>query len=348
MDFSTQTGAAGKPAYLPSFSVLLAVAAALLAVSCASGEGATDQIAAVELLADTDSPALNAGVSEEAVGADGEPAEPVAVSLERLNLAAGTAYGEVRSRIMAQGWMPYAASAGAAPDVADTTVRKLHELGFEEAQSCSGTGMGFCRFEFTHIDDTIVPQPLLVVITTPSSELYGEPHFYSWRIEENVSSEVASTPSDSSLAVLEANATYAEQNFSEVLYAQIREDEAYCLDSGSCGDVRYLFKDVLMVSSVGEFGSTEMALLPHQPVSRSQAMTYARLLDADAVIDFENSIVAESHEGDSTEPVVLTETFFEAELPEEAAYELGSTRMAQLISSPGQGISRIQFSVVVF
>ncbi|MEL6158537.1 MAG: hypothetical protein AAFQ40_13495 [Cyanobacteria bacterium J06623_5] len=67
------------------------------------------------------------------------------------------------------------------------------------------------------------------------------------------------------------------------------------------------------------------------------------------MIDFEDSVVAESHEGTRAEPMVITETFFEAGLPEAgAAYEVGSARMAQLISSPGQGISKIQFSVVVF
>ncbi|MEO1294525.1 MAG: hypothetical protein AAFW75_01745, partial [Cyanobacteria bacterium J06636_16] len=68
------------------------------------------------------------------VGNDGEPNEPLTANIERLDLQAGTPYGEVRSLIMAEGWMPYTQAEGAVPDLNDRTVQELHAQGFEEAE----------------------------------------------------------------------------------------------------------------------------------------------------------------------------------------------------------------------
>ncbi|MEL6158536.1 MAG: hypothetical protein AAFQ40_13490 [Cyanobacteria bacterium J06623_5] len=103
MDFSTQTGFDRKHAFLFSCRVLFATAFGLVAVSCAGGRSPAGQIASVELSAVDSQVAVEQRYEE--VGADGEPAEPVEADLERLNLSAGMAYGEVRSRVMAQGWM---------------------------------------------------------------------------------------------------------------------------------------------------------------------------------------------------------------------------------------------------
>ena len=155
---------------------------------------------------------------------------------------------------------------------------------------------------------------------------------------------------NSASAKLGADATYEDKNFSEALYAKIVEKDAYCLATGECGDVRYLFKDVLMVASVGDFGSTEVAIIPHGPVSKSLAIAYARILDTDAVIDFSDSVIEDNSEGDSTVPLKITETYFEADLPAEgAAYSRASGQLVQLILLPGGDlVSRIAFSVTVF
>lgn len=118
------------------------------------------------------------------VGDDGEPDEPLTANIERLELQPDMPYGAVRSLVMAEGWLPYTEADGATPDVATIAVQKMHELGFPEAQSCSGTGQGFCLFEFSHINDIDFPEVRLAIITTPSiGESYGEPRFNRWRID---------------------------------------------------------------------------------------------------------------------------------------------------------------------
>lgn len=183
---------------------------------------------------------------------------------------------------------------------------------------------------------------------------FGEPDSGNFPVASEAASEATSEPRDpqidSKIDVSpwsEANPTYAEQNFSESLYTEILEADAYCLATGTCGDVRYLFKDVLLISTVGEFGSTETSVIPHQRISKSQALSYARILDTDSVIDFEGSVVAD-REGQSQEPAI-TENYFEADLPAEgAAYELASARMVQIVSDQSGEVFRVSFRVEVF
>ncbi len=145
---------------------------------------------------------------------------------------------------------------------------------------------------------------------------------------------------------LEADATYSEQNFSDRLYAEILETDSYCLSTGTCGDVRYLFKDMLLVSTVGDFGSTETSLIPYQRISKSQALSYAQILDIDSMIDFENDALME--EGESQGPFSVTETYFEADLSADgAAYELASARMVQIVSDQN-GVFEVSYRVEVF
>jgi hypothetical protein len=55
----------------------------------------------------------------------------------------------------------------------------IHELGYREFVACSGTGLGFCRAEFTTAD-----QRKLVLITVNNSS-EQEPILYRWGLEEN-------------------------------------------------------------------------------------------------------------------------------------------------------------------
>jgi hypothetical protein len=55
----------------------------------------------------------------------------------------------------------------------------IKELGYNEVVDCSGTGMGFCRFEFVTAD-----KRKLVVITT-NNQKGQQPILYRWSIEEN-------------------------------------------------------------------------------------------------------------------------------------------------------------------
>ena len=105
---------------------------------------------------------------------------------------------------------------------------------------------------------------------------------------------------------------------------------------------------VLLTISAGEFGSTTTAIIPHELLSRTQALTYARMLDTNREIDFSNGSIFDNNEGELTDPVRITESFFEADLPaENAAYNRGSIKVVKLISSPGEDIARIEFEIIV-
>ncbi|MBE7384900.1 MAG: hypothetical protein F6J95_026235 [Leptolyngbya sp. SIO1E4] len=299
---------------------------------------------------DTAGDAQNREADSVEVGDDGEPNEPLTANIERLNLQPDTPYGDVRSLVMAEGWVPYTQAEGATPDTATIAVQEMHALGFEEAQSCAGTGQGFCLFEFIHVNRAAFPETRLVIITTPSSgELYGESKFYSWRID-NYEPSVNSGPKgeNSNFSWLEANATYENQDLSEALYADVLEAEQDCVLAEECDNARYLFNDVLLTISAGEFGSTTTAIIPHELLSRTQALTYARMLDTNREIDFSNGSIFDNNEGELTDPVRITESFFEADLPaENAAYNRGSIKVVKLISSPGEDIARIEFEIIV-
>lgn len=258
------------------------------------------------------------------LGEPEEPNQPLDVAIEQLNLTPGMSYGQVRSLVMGEGWVSHTVMNGAAPDNNDTTVKKLNALGFIEAQACSGTGQGFCRFEFVRIEETPETRPVLVIVTVPGDR-GDEPNFYSWNMENATRDSEDILEIDTSDAfALEANATYADRNFSEPLYKQIVEEESYCLATGECGDVRYLFKDVLMIGFVSNegFGSTEVALIPHKPISKPQAISHARILDQYDTIDFSNSEIADNNEGELVGEYTVTETFFEANLPAEGVADV--------------------------
>jgi hypothetical protein len=253
---------------------------------------------------------------------------------------------------MARGWQPYTPAEGANPDFDSPTVRELHAQGFAEAETCSGTGQGFCSFLFIHTNDLDFPDARLQITTTPAiGDPDAEPTFYDWDMwdyEPTASSDIkGGSPND---AYLEANAVYENQEFSPALYADVLAQEQDCIRLGECANSRYLFEDVLLILSAGEFGSTMMAVVPHSSVSRTRALDYAQMLDVDGVIDFADSILADNYEGGELPPegIRMTESFFEAALPaEEAAYDRGSIRMVRLISRPDEDISRVEFETVV-
>ncbi|MGF1459338.1 MAG: hypothetical protein ACFBSG_09965 [Leptolyngbyaceae cyanobacterium] len=141
-----------------TLSGTLAIALGLMSVACSKGGASQSQVALMAPQAETTlvaddttvdmtkatpnaqqaAPADRSQYAE--VGNDGEPNEPLTANIERLNLEPGTPYGEVRSLVMAEGWMPYTPAEGSMPDFNDPAVRELHAQGFEEAETCSGTG----------------------------------------------------------------------------------------------------------------------------------------------------------------------------------------------------------------
>lgn len=67
---------------------------------------------------------------------------------DRFGLEEGMEYLEARKLLIQQGWQPHLL--GEPPDLRDPSVKELFDFGYYEVKSCSGTGLGPCRFEFTN------------------------------------------------------------------------------------------------------------------------------------------------------------------------------------------------------
>ena len=55
----------------------------------------------------------------------------------------------------------------------------VKELGYNEVVDCSGTGMGFCRFEF------VMAEKRKLVVITVNNQKGQQPILYRWLIEKN-------------------------------------------------------------------------------------------------------------------------------------------------------------------
>ncbi|MEA5467191.1 hypothetical protein [Leptothoe sp. PORK10 BA2] len=80
-------------------------------------------------------------------------AQDVTQSSDSFGLAENMPYEDARHLLMEQNWEPH--TAGDAPNLNDSTVEELFELGYPEVKDCSGTGLGPCRFEFVNADGEI-------------------------------------------------------------------------------------------------------------------------------------------------------------------------------------------------
>lgn len=100
-------------------------------------------------------------------------------SPDRFGLQEGMQYQEARKLLIQQGWQPHLL--GEPPDLRDSVVKKLFDMGYEEVKSCSGTGLGPCRFEFTN-----QAGELLVVSTIIGESENTERVVWRWFIEEKI------------------------------------------------------------------------------------------------------------------------------------------------------------------
>ncbi|WP_332984763.1 hypothetical protein [Microcoleus sp. A003_D6] len=96
--------------------------------------------------------------------------EEVQVSLEnsvnspkKIPLQQGMPYKDARQILIQQGWHP---SLQGQPNLRDSSVKELFDLGYKEIKDCSGTGEGPCRFEFINQQGEL----LVIVATTRGSE----------------------------------------------------------------------------------------------------------------------------------------------------------------------------------
>lgn len=256
-----------------------------------------------------------------------DPIETANLATLTLNLAdaQGAPYDEVRDRIIASGWIPhtFAETTGPESDFQDSTVQSMENLGLMEVKSCSGTGQGFCRFEFVYQERTADNGPILAVTTTatsPGESNFPMPNF--WGLEqENIS-----------------DLRYSDRAFDQELFTQLQEQEMFCLGVGQCEQTQYMLKDALLVAATGGFGTTTISLIPDTPVSKEEAIAHARTLDTESVIDFGTV---------EFDDELNTENYYEALPASVFASELGGITAIQLQITPDGQVSEISFSMIV-
>lgn len=88
-------------------------------------------------------------------------------------------YAEARQILIESGWQALQLSP-MRPERQVGTIKYLIELDYNEVTSCSGTGMGFCRFEFITADGR-----KLMVVTINNQENQDGPTLYRWWLEES-------------------------------------------------------------------------------------------------------------------------------------------------------------------
>ncbi|MGG6294699.1 hypothetical protein ACQ4M4_09760 [Leptolyngbya sp. AN02str] len=111
---------------------------------------------------------------------------------QELGLQENMPYEEARSQLLEQGWQPN--PHGDAPNLNDSTVRELVDLGYEEVKDCSGTGLGPCRLEFINAAGDV----LAVSTIQNGSDSNRERVVWGWSIEAGAhpSSQHASSQAD--------------------------------------------------------------------------------------------------------------------------------------------------------
>ncbi len=254
-----------------------------------------------------------------------EPATLMSVNVQGLEV--GMLYSEARTRLLEQGWIPHTfATNGAIADWNDSSIQQMSELGFAEVKACSGTGAGLCSFEFVFGQDRAAENGAVLSVSASrggQSET-GEPTLWSWGMRNSV------------------NTIYENQFFDKAIYGQLRA-EGFCPDAGRCENQKYAFKDVLLWSALGDFGTTKVSIFPRytgKSLSRDEALAYARMLDVDNVIDFDDRRLSRF---DSSE------TYYEFGTPQEnIADGRGGVTLVQLSYQENGTLSEISFKNVVF
>lgn len=91
-------------------------------------------------------------------------------------LEQGMAYSEARQILLDAGWqalyIPWNHRDNPLSGVAESLVQ---DYGYSELVDCSGTSLGFCRFEFSNVNEQT-----LVVVTVNNDSL---PELYRWWLE---------------------------------------------------------------------------------------------------------------------------------------------------------------------
>ena len=90
-------------------------------------------------------------------------------------LKQGMSYAQARKTLLSSGWQAVAHSPNR--DRSGAMNYLINKLGYNEVETCSGTGMGFCRFSFTNANG----QKLAVV--TVNNQPGQKPKLQRWWID---------------------------------------------------------------------------------------------------------------------------------------------------------------------
>jgi len=94
----------------------------------------------------------------------------------------------------------------------------------------------------------------------------------------------------------------------------------------------------LLIGGSYDFGTIKTTLILERPVSKEEAIAYAKILDAEGAIDFDNAkVVREKNTQSYTQQDELAEG---AEAP-------GSATMVKLVLTESGKVSEISFSILV-
>jgi len=102
----------------------------------------------------------------------GTPIVTVPLADVRASLERGMPYGVARSHLLDNGWEPIVDLS--IDTTYDASLRSLHEIGYLEAEACSGSGLGLCSMAFEGKDGII-----LGITLTTSSEV---PNVWGWSV----------------------------------------------------------------------------------------------------------------------------------------------------------------------
>jgi len=206
-----------------------------------------------------------------------------------------------------------AAVVGLAAFACAETERTTSDPGTQNISENTQTAPKSGDFDSAGRDEALVPEVSDAAYAAKRDQLLAETdqlldgteaEMASGAIAENSTGDVDRRPTlknSPGLGFLEADATYQDEYFSEVLYAQVMEENAACSFEPNCS-AAYLFKDVIFRVSADENGGNEKSVTPHELVPYSLAMTYARILDRYAEIDLERPPeIGDNREGLSTD-----------------------------------------------
>jgi len=192
-------------------------------------------------------------------------------------------YGQARAILIANGWTPGINNTENSERYRlDGTIRELVGKGYKEVQDCSGSGLGYCRFDFTYTGQGYPNQngrSLSITTVYSQTAANGDPTIWDWGISE---ATTITSPADTSEAGSKSN-----QSFNAAAFEQLKQDESFCSGlAANCTNSEHTFDELTLTAVQNEIGGTIITLRPSRRMTLETAQTYAAILDTANNIDF--------------------------------------------------------------